>query len=147
MLQSHAAVYCGDQKRSYHGTTIQLVQPIPIVRVPSSSPVNNYAANPLPLNQDEYDAAQCKRRLSHSPTNSPNKLGKVWPKRPRTVTVRNLIDDMTSKKSLIESNVLSRKVTLEGFHEQPLEKLERVSFESKAFHSCLLDTSSLIVIF
>ena len=33
MLQSFAAVYCGDQNRSCHGTTIQITQPNPAIQM------------------------------------------------------------------------------------------------------------------
>ena len=42
-MKSHVAVYCGDQGRSYHGTTIQIVQPNPLLLLSSNSffPPNN----------------------------------------------------------------------------------------------------------
>ena len=40
VLQSHAAVYCGDQHRSYHVTTIELVQPNLMIEIPNGRTEN-----------------------------------------------------------------------------------------------------------
>ena len=84
MLQSHSAVFCGDQQRSYHGTTIQLVQPDPCTAL---EPQRQSTYHQLRAHRE---ATQFKRKHSNSPANSPHKHGKVGPKRPRTVAPRDL---------------------------------------------------------
>ncbi len=37
----HASVYCGDQQRSYHGTTLQVVQPDPQLIMEESESVDH----------------------------------------------------------------------------------------------------------
>ena len=66
MLQSYAAVYCGNQNRSYHGTTIQLVQPDATITYPSmnisSSPqmIDDTTTDDLLLNDNTTDYSQTK---------------------------------------------------------------------------------------
>ena len=78
MLQSHAAVYSGDQYCSYHGTTIQLTQPTPNMCISGPSNVSD----------------RLKRNLEWSPSNSPHKLGKTGPKRLRSLKPRNLLEQL-----------------------------------------------------
>ena len=117
MLQSHAAVYCGDQSRSYHGTTLQIVQP-----------------NPIPVS----GSGSAKRTLVCSPASSPHKLGKVGPKRPRTLDPRNLTQQLQAARCQVVAGSQQQTqphvqgtVTSEGFQEQPAEVTERKSLESK----------------
>ena len=108
-LQSHAAVYSGDQSRSYHGTTIQAVQPIPSLKAHSSSTtVTDQQLNATPDTcssmassstatlattlQTSYSSQPApegsgKRHISSSPASSPHKHGKIGPKKRRTMQV------------------------------------------------------------
>lgn len=88
ILQSHAAVYCGQQSRSYHGTTVQLVQPKPTLSFVTPSNVHTQSisdGNSLESRNQFYH-----HKPSDSPSSSPHKLGEVGPKRRRSVVVRQL---------------------------------------------------------
>lgn len=111
---SHAAVYCGDQSRSYHGTTIQIVQPLPSHQLPASThaltsrtqssstvnessevlqtPVINTPSSTVGLHHSTQPIALArpsiithKRRSTSSLAKSPHKHGKIGPKRRRTM--------------------------------------------------------------
>ena len=106
VLQSHAAIYYADQSRSYHGTTIQIIQP-----------------NPIPVNAGASETP--KHASVRSPASSPHKFGKVGPKRSRTVEPRNLLQQLQAAKSQVarisQPTVVQGAVTMEGFLEQPGE--------------------------
>ena len=109
MLQSHAAVYCGDQNRSYHGTTIQLFQSSSENKIESSTNtdqpiIHSFEECTRQETTSEFHSHEVstdaptwshslvpkKRGISNSPASSPHKLGKVGPKRRRTLVPRSL---------------------------------------------------------
>lgn len=90
MLQTHSAIYQGKHHRSYHGTTIQLVQPLPSMTLDQLN-VTRHASTSVSLPEDTHvhidDSPHCVLRRRHitSSSFSPNKLGKEGPKRQRTI--------------------------------------------------------------
>lgn len=88
MLQTHSAIYKGKQNHSYHGTTIQLVQPI---TVPQS---NNETTNLSSNTQSRH------HHINFSPSTSPHKLGKTGSKWQRTIPISLELRPSSTDQSL-----------------------------------------------
>ena len=85
-------VVTGDWTRSYHGTTIQVVQPNPALTVVCTH--QHVTAEEMPIATAPPQACQLplgitntdKRVYSNSPASSAHSLGKEGPKRKRTLS-------------------------------------------------------------
>ena len=102
MLQSYSAVYFGDQHRSYHGTTLQLVQPNSLSLTAMPAPLHDLqevtvhidVASPshpsnLPPSSVLIRKSIRQQQRNASPDTSPHHLGKNGPKRQRIVAVNS----------------------------------------------------------
>ena len=174
MLQSYSAVYCGDQQRSFHGTTVQLVQPDPnstfnsqhmsrfdhTVELPTVDTHTNISTQPSNMENNNSVTADSsnenlaitteqisnqsfpsksarmqKRQGRLSPTNSPHKLGKVGPKRQRTIAVKNLSkslhENISSATSHNTTDTTQITLTIQSFQGHSDEKNEEDNLQCK----------------
>ena len=157
MLQSYAAVYCGNQQRSYHGTTVQLVQPSHKITIRNDSEtavsvqttITSQLENPT-IVMHEADSetstltsplpqhhAITKRAFQCSPDRSPHKAGKVGPKRKRTVTAKNLTSEL-QRTTTSTTHMYAESLTMADFEESNDEEKEHQILSSKIFTYIML---------
>ena len=132
-LQSHAAVYCGDQSRSYHRTTVQIVQPVPSLKLPVSSG-NQVNTEQQQSTQAHPHKTHNKRLLSNSPSNSPHQHGKVGPKRRRrTITISPKKVTSEPRAQQINNCSSHKNLILDNFSETNWEKDSKEKLHKEVF--------------
>ena len=108
MLQSHSAVYCGNQQRSYHGTTVQVVQPNSLLEAyrddrMCTSIVPSGTITELSTDQFSDPPGTSKPNLEqHNHTVHLTTL----PKRPRTIAVKSLTSSVNKDTNQTNSNAI-----------------------------------------
>ena len=124
MLQSYAAVYCGDQQWSYHRITLQLVQPNANLVLPCT---------PHSLEQSVRVTREPDINLSNPQLQSPE------PKRQRTVSIKNLTSTLQASYNTI-ATLEPTVTTLDSFLEDTHQGRVRLILQNRMFSYNMLST-------
>ena len=148
IILSYSAVYCGNQQRSYHGTTVQIVQPNSLLEIYHGNRMCTTTSILPPATFSEQDQhivlqstdtistsnAVPKRAFEQSPgSSSPHKVGKIGSKRPRTVAVRQLTSSLVKDTTSSTRQLHTQTLTMEDFEESKQEGDEQLLMSHKLF--------------
>jgi hypothetical protein len=154
ILQTHAAVYSGQQQRSYHGTTVQLVQPnksfqLTPSTISSSPKILGDISTSDTIQASSYSDKNSSSALyrehprSNSPSNSPHKLGKDGPKRRRTMPAQKL-NFTQSQQPMNDKGLpsISQQLSFDGFKTSESEIEEKIKLNNQILSYMLLKVSA-----
>lgn len=134
MLQTHSDIYQGKHHRSYHGTTIQLVQPLPSMTLDQLN-VTMHASTSVITRGYTDDSPHCVPRcrcITSSPLSSPHKLGKEGPKRRHTIPFLQQSTETHSQPSPNDRSPYAH-LTIEHFKLSLQEKNEVSHLDMEVF--------------
>ena len=133
-LQSHAAVYSGDQSQSYHGTTIQVVQPVPSVKLTATPSAICTPQITTCVSSCQSLVQATKRLCSSSPSNSPHQQGKSGPKRRRrTIAISPIKPANTIRQEETTPNQFHKQLKIERFFELESEIESKTRLHKEVF--------------
>ena len=134
MQPSHRIAICDNCETTTSGSTI--VTPrleIPEHEADSEAPSPLQSRN-LPLQHH----AISKRTLQCSPDRSPHKVGKIGPKRKRTIAVKNLTSELQGTSTNTVVHRYTQSLTMADFEESGDEQIEQQTLCKKLFSYILL---------
>ena len=128
-MQSHSAVYCGNQQPSYHGSTVQVVQCNSLLEVYHDDRISTSiipSSTLTELSTDQFaGTSKCNLEQHHHATHLT-----TLPKRPRTIAVESLTSSFI-KDTAMQPN--SHTLTMSDFEESKKELDEWLLLDHKLF--------------